>query len=99
VATSYRLSVRAASDLLEIYSFTEEKFGAYQADAYHAGLERTFGLLADFPLMGSSADEVVAGCRRFRFQSHNIFYSEASGYLLIRAIIHASQDIRPNLFN
>jgi plasmid stabilization system protein ParE len=50
--------------------------GAISADAYFAGLERTFGLLADFPGIGQSADNLVAGYRRFRFQAHFIFYSE-----------------------
>ena len=44
----YRLTDRARADLIDIYDFTESKFGAYQADAYHAGLIRSFGLLADF---------------------------------------------------
>jgi plasmid stabilization system protein ParE len=45
----YRLSVRARSQLIDIYEFTNATFGPYQAEAYHAGPERTFGLLADFP--------------------------------------------------
>jgi len=60
----YRLSVRAHADLLSICAFSEAKFGRYQAEAYHAGLERTFGLLADFPGIGVAADEIVAGYRR-----------------------------------
>ena len=52
----YRLSLRARADLLDIYAFSEAKFGRYQAEAYHAGFERTFGLLADFPGIGTSAD-------------------------------------------
>jgi toxin ParE1/3/4 len=48
----YRLSVRARSQLIDIYEFTTATFGPYQAEAYHAGLERTFGLLADFPRIG-----------------------------------------------
>jgi toxin ParE1/3/4 len=72
----YRLTVRAQDDVLNIYAFTEAKFGRYQAEAYHAGLERTFGLLADFAGIGVTADELVAGYRRFRFQSHYIFYTQ-----------------------
>ncbi len=34
----FRLSERAEPDLIEIYDYTEETFGVYQADAYHAGL-------------------------------------------------------------
>ncbi len=69
---SFRLSDRARADLVDIYDFTEANFGVYQADAYHACLERTFGLLADFPPIGQSADELRASHRRFRFQSHYV---------------------------
>jgi toxin ParE1/3/4 len=94
----YRVSVRARADLLNIYVFTDARFGRYQAEAYHAGLERTFGLLADFPGMGTNADELVAGYRRFRFQSHYIFYGEIADGVLIRALIHVRQNLRPALF-
>jgi toxin ParE1/3/4 len=95
----YRLSVRARSQLIDIYEFTNATFGPYQAEAYHAGLERTFGLLADFPRIGQPADELASRHRRFRFQSHNIFYTEESAHILIRAIYHDAQDIRPQLFD
>ena len=89
----YRLTVRAHADVLSIFAFSDEKFGRYQAEAYHAGLERTFGLLADFPGIGVAADEVVPGYRRFRFQSHYIFYSQEPDHVLVRALIHVRQDL------
>jgi plasmid stabilization system protein ParE len=49
----FRLTERARADLIDIYGFTESKFGAYQADAYYSGLVRSFGLLADFPASAS----------------------------------------------
>jgi toxin ParE1/3/4 len=49
---SFRLSESAKADLGAIYDYTEATFGSYQAEAYLSGLERTFGLLADFPLIG-----------------------------------------------
>jgi toxin ParE1/3/4 len=94
----YRLTERARSDLVDIYDFTESKFAAYQVDAYYAGPIRSFGLLADFPRIGQSADELAAGYRRFRFQSHIIFYTEQPDAVEIRAIIHGAVDIRQNLF-
>jgi toxin ParE1/3/4 len=94
----YRLSLRAESDLLAIYAFTEAKFGQYQADAYHAGFERTFGLLADFPRIGTPSYDLVAGYRRFRFQSHYVFYTEEADHVLIRALIHVGMNLRPDLF-
>jgi toxin ParE1/3/4 len=94
----FKLSVRTASDLLDIYEFTEGKFGRYQAEAYHAGFERTFGLIADFPGIGLDASELVHGYRRFRFQSHYVFYTEDPDHVLIRALIHVRQNLRPSLF-
>lgn len=92
----YRLSERARADLIDIYDFTESRFGKYQAEAYYAGLIRSFGLLADFP---QQVDELAAGYRRFRFQSHLIFYTVQSDHVEIRAILHGAQDIRPQLFD
>ena len=95
----YRLTQRARADLIDIYDFTEGKFGVYQAEASYAGLVRSFGLLADFPLIGQTVDELAAGDRRFRFQSHLIFYSVQPDCVEIRAVVHAAQDIRPQLFD
>jgi toxin ParE1/3/4 len=98
VVAEYRLSVRTLADLLHIYVSPDANFGRYQADAYYAGLERTFGLIADFPGIGINSDELVAGYRPFRFQSHYIFYSEEADHVLIRALIHVRQSLRPELF-
>lgn len=95
----FRLSERAERDLIEIYDYTEETFGAYQAEAYHAGLERTFDLLASFPLIGRAVDEIAHGFRRFRFQAHSVFYTEEAGFVLIRAVLHQSREIKPDLFD
>ena len=57
----YRLSERARLDLIAIYDFTESHFGGYQAEAYIAGLERSFSLLADFPRIGQPMYELRAG--------------------------------------
>jgi toxin ParE1/3/4 len=94
----YRLTERARVDLIDIYDFSEGRFGTYQADAYYAGLIRSFGLLADFPLIGQTADNLSTGLRRFRFQSHLIFYTVQPNHVEVRAIIHGSQDIRSQLF-
>ncbi|WP_375304694.1 type II toxin-antitoxin system RelE/ParE family toxin [Bradyrhizobium sp. A11] len=95
----YRLSERTRADLIAIYDFTESRFGKYQAEAYYAGLVRSFELLADFPLIGRQVDELAAGYRRFRFQSHLIFYTVQPDHVEIRAILHGAQDIRPQLFD
>lgn len=94
----YHLSARAEADLLAIYDYTVDHFGSYQAEAYLAGLERIFGLLADFPGIGQSADHLAPGFRRFRFQSHYIFYTPDGDSVIVHAIPHTARDIRPELF-
>ena len=95
----FRLSERAEAELLAIYQDSEARFGSYQAEAYHAGLDRIFGLLADFPRIGQEASALRVGYRRFRFQAHFVFYSEDAEGVLIRTILHAARDIRPELFD
>ena len=99
VMAEYRLSERTRADLIDIYDFSESRFGKYQAEAYYAGLIRSFELLADFPLIGQQVDELATGYRRFRFQSHLIFYTVQHDYVEIRAVLHGAQDIRPQLFD
>ena len=94
----WRLSKRAEADVTAIYVFTHRTFGETQAEAYIEGLNRTFGLIADFPGIGNSADEIKVGYRRFRFQSHLIFYTTEPDHVVIRALIHARRNIRGELF-
>jgi toxin ParE1/3/4 len=95
----YRLSHRARENLVEIYNFTESQFGAYHAEAYYAGLIRTFGLLADFPAIGQRADALGDGLRRFRFQAHIVFYTTRPDHIDILAVVHGARDMRPELFS
>src|SRR5664279_2698766 len=62
----YRVSARARSQLLDIYDFSVASFGVYQAEAYIAGLERTFGLLANFPHIGQLVEELAPALHRRR---------------------------------
>jgi toxin ParE1/3/4 len=94
----YELSEQATDELFGIYRYSEIKFGTYQAEAYHAGFVHTFGLLADFPRIGLPADELRTGYRRYRYQSHYVFYTEEPDHIVIRAIIHTKQNLRPQLF-
>jgi toxin ParE1/3/4 len=95
--SEFRISERAATQFDDIYDYSEERFGRYQAEAYSAGLRRSFELLADFPRMGRTVDHAAPGLRRFRFQSHYIFYSIEAGHILVRGLIHVRQKLRPDL--
>jgi toxin ParE1/3/4 len=94
----YELSAAAKARLLDIEAWTAQRFGTYQADAYLTGLQQAFELIAKFNRIGRSADELAAGLRRYRYQSHAIFYSIEPNHVLIRTILHNAQDLRPDLF-
>ena len=94
----FRIATRARADLIDIYEFSEQRFGAYQARAYYAGLIRTFSLIADFPEIGQRADHLKPGYRRIRFQAHLIFYTTQTDHIEVRTVQHSARDIRPELF-
>lgn len=96
---NYRLSAQAAAALEDIYVYTALTFGDDQAEAYHEGFHRIFGLLADFPKLGKPADVLMTGWRQFRHMKHLIFYTPDSDPMTIQAIIHGSMDARKHLMD
>jgi plasmid stabilization system protein ParE len=60
-------------------------------------LDRTFGVLADFPGIFSPDGENRAGYRRFR--SHFIFYTDEVYRVATRDVGHAAKDIGPQFFD
>jgi len=95
----YVLSEAAENTLREIYLYTNDNFGALQAEAYHEAFHRTFGLLADFPLMGRSADELHQGLRQMQQGSHMIFYTIREDRVHIEQIFHTKQLMRRHMFD
>lgn len=97
--SSFQISPRARTELLEIEEFTALRWGERQADAYITGLQKAFELIASFPGMGRSADELARGYRRYRFQKHYIFYTDEGDHILVRSVVHTSRDLRADLFD
>lgn len=95
--SSYGLTKRARDDLFDIFLFGYEQFGEKQAEAYAAGLEHVFQLLAENPRMGRKAEAIAAGVRRHEHQSHVILYEETSSGVLILAVVHGSSVRRLSL--
>lgn len=89
--SGYRLTPLAAEALREIYIYTHRSFGTYQAEAYLEGFRSSFGLLARFNEIGARADDIKEHWRRYRYQSHFIFYTIEANDILIRAIVHAAR--------
>jgi toxin ParE1/3/4 len=85
-----RVSGRAKADLLNIGSYTIEKWSEAQAISYLADLENCATMLAGNPSLGRECDWIRPGLRRFETGRHVIFYRrEKTGILLVR-ILHQS---------
>lgn len=96
----YRLTRQAEKALEDIYVYTAQAFGDAQAEAYHEGFHRTFGLIADFPFMGRSADELIAGWRQHIHGKHVFFYAVTpDGAIVIQAIFHSAQNVRKHMLD
>ena len=89
---SYRLSKRADADILEIVAFTVKRFGIEQGRRYHDGLRRVFQVLAEHPTRGRGAGELAPNLRRWKYESHTVFYvPEPQGILIVR-VLHQAMD-------
>ena len=97
--TSYKLSRAAEKSLAEIVVYSDATFGAMRTAAYVAGLEASFKLLVSYPRIGVAAFEIKAGLRRYRYQSHYVFYTEQRDALLIEDLIHVRRKLRRDLFD
>jgi len=86
----HRLSDRAERDILHIYLFGIEQFGARQAALYRLSLDECFSMLAAFPRLGRSARGLGAGVRRHEHGSHVVLYMEEKDGVLILAVVHGS---------
>ncbi len=88
----YRLSDAADADIESVYLYGSETFGTRQAEAYLARLRYVFDMLAEFPRMGRSTEDLRGGFFRFRCESHMIFYTVEVDHIVIQRVLHGRAD-------
>ena len=93
----YKLSEAAASDIEETLVASFIAFGALQTESYYASLRQCLELLGDNPEMGSAADDIRSGYRRFPHESHVIFYTVDAEDIVIVRILHKRMDALRNI--
>ena len=86
------LAPQAADDILNIYLFGHDTFGARQADYYQDELKRAFQRLADFPKLGRLRDEIDPAVRTQPTGSHVIIYEETASGVTILRVRHGHED-------
>ena len=84
----YRLSRKAAKDLLDIARFTQEKWGSEQAVKYVRELRAVCQLLADRPALGRFVHKDRPKLRRMEVGSHVVFFREDGEGIFVQRILH-----------
>lgn len=87
-----RLTPAARGDLSQIWDYTEETWGAAQAEKYLGELYAAMQRLVADPDRGRACYEIRQGYRRFAIERHVIFYrAETDGLDVIR-VLHQRMD-------
>jgi toxin ParE1/3/4 len=93
----YKLSEAAARDIDEILEQSLVEFGVRQMETYYTLLMRRLELLGGNPAIGSVAEDIRPGYRRFPHESHVIFYTIRTEDVLVVRILHQRMDAIRNI--
>lgn len=88
----FHLSTEAEKDLEDIWVYLAEQ-NELKADQTIGQLLDRLPMLAQFPNMGNSRDELLPGLRSFPSKPYLIFYIQQSEHIQIFRIIHQSRDL------
>ena len=91
-----RISPRASSDLIEIWSYIADDSVA-NADAFIDKIYETIELLARQPGSGRHREELASEIQSFPVGRYIIFYRVVAGAIEIVRVLHGARDIE-NLF-
>ncbi|MGM0632400.1 MAG: type II toxin-antitoxin system RelE/ParE family toxin [Pseudomonadota bacterium] len=96
-----RLSItpKAESDLVGIWVYTCEEWGAEQADKYLEQLEKGMRSLIQYPSLGTSYVHVLSGYRRLQVEHHAVFYKVREPEVLIVRVLHEDMDAPERLLD
>lgn len=97
--SQYHLSEPAKDDLLGIFLYTLKTWGTEQVPVYLSLVETALQRIAENPMtLGSKiCDDVVPGCRTFRFGKHIIVYRINGEIVEVARILHESMDFERHL--
>jgi toxin ParE1/3/4 len=88
----YRLSRRAEQDLEDIWVNLADQ-DDIRADQQVAQILNRLPMLAQYPDMGKSRNDLASGLRSFPSKPYIVFYAKFSGGIEIIRIVHQSRNI------
>jgi toxin ParE1/3/4 len=90
---TYKLSLKAEEDILNILVQGAQMFGRNQAELYHLDMEGVFNFLAVNPYCARERSEINPPVRIHPYGSHIIIYIIAdSNQVLILRVRHSSEN-------
>lgn len=90
--SDYRFTPAARHDLGAIWEFTEERWGAAQAETYIVDIREAVERVAAHPELGRPVDELRHGYRRYVVGSHLIFCVQRDHGIDVIRILHQRMD-------
>ncbi len=78
----------ARADLIEIWIWTVEKWGAAKADEYLAGIELAANILCTHSAIGVDAGDIARGLRRHIVGHHHFYYFVSQDRLDFVRVLH-----------
>jgi len=91
----YILSKSAEADLISIFEYTFENWGASQLDAYRQEINNALHHICQNPQspLSKPRDDLAAGCRLYRVSHHMIAYRLINDDIQIARILHKRMNI------
>jgi len=83
----FELSVKADTDLENIFSYGVDNFGVEQALTFYNSLNDCFNRICMNPEHFQSVDYIKTGYRRAVFNTYSIFFIERDGYIEISRVM------------
>jgi toxin ParE1/3/4 len=91
----YILSIKATSDLTEIWNYTFDNWSETQADNYYQMLLDAFQDISNHKIKGKKYPEIAMTVLGARIAQHIIFYKWVSPTrVVIARILHSRMDLR-----
>lgn len=84
--------VRAEDDLVDIWLYSFEKWGADQADHYLDKLDEGITRIAQDPAIGKACSHIRQGYRRLHVEHHLIYYWIGQGRIEVVRVLHERMD-------
>ena len=85
-------SSQAEQDLTDIWVYTAEEWSLAQADTYLEELVSGIDLLRNYPMMGSSRDDLRKHYRALTVNQHIVFYLVSDNEVQVIRVLHKSVD-------